>query len=51
MDFAHFAYIHDGVLGSSDRPEVPDHDEWRKTDAKLQFFRTVQEPIGGLAGY
>jgi vanillate O-demethylase monooxygenase subunit len=51
MDFAHFAYVHDGVLGSSDSPEVPDHDVWRETESELQFFRAVQEPIGGLTGY
>ena len=25
VDFAHFAWVHDGVLGDRSRPEVPDH--------------------------
>ena len=25
VDFGHFAWVHDGVLGDSDHPEVPDH--------------------------
>jgi phenylpropionate dioxygenase-like ring-hydroxylating dioxygenase large terminal subunit len=29
VDFAHFAWIHDGVLGDRDHPEVPDHPVWR----------------------
>lgn len=51
MDFAHFAYVHDGVLGSRDDPEVPDHDVWKETDSELAFYRTVEEPIEGLTGY
>jgi phenylpropionate dioxygenase-like ring-hydroxylating dioxygenase large terminal subunit len=29
VDFAHFAWIHEGILGDRDHPEVPDHDVWR----------------------
>jgi methylxanthine N1-demethylase len=36
VDFAHFAWIHDGVLGSRDRPEVPDHEVVRGSD-ELRF--------------
>ena len=36
VDFAHFAWIHDGVLGTRDRPEVPDHDVIRE-GGELRF--------------
>src|SRR5262249_19094309 len=29
VDFAHFAWVHDGILGSREHPEVPDHEVWR----------------------
>ncbi len=29
VDFAHFAWVHDGILGDRNHPEVPDHDVWR----------------------
>jgi vanillate O-demethylase monooxygenase subunit len=51
MDFAHFAFVHDGVLGSRDDPEVPEHDVWRATESELQFYRKVREPIEGITGY
>src|SRR5207244_4295669 len=28
VDFAHFPWVHDGILGSRDRPEVHDHEVW-----------------------
>ena len=51
MDFAHFAYVHDGVLGRRDDPEVPEHDVWKATESELAFYRSVKEPIEGLTGY
>jgi phenylpropionate dioxygenase-like ring-hydroxylating dioxygenase large terminal subunit len=36
VDFAHFAWVHDGVLGDREHPEVPDHDVWRE-GCELRF--------------
>jgi phenylpropionate dioxygenase-like ring-hydroxylating dioxygenase large terminal subunit len=36
VDFAHFAWVHDGVLGDRDRPEVPDHEVHRE-GGELRF--------------
>ena len=36
VDFAHFAWVHDGVLGDRDHPEVPDHDV-RREGGELRF--------------
>jgi methylxanthine N1-demethylase len=47
VDFAHFAWVHDGVLGSRDKPEVPEHDVWREGH-RLRFFARVQEPNSGV---
>jgi phenylpropionate dioxygenase-like ring-hydroxylating dioxygenase large terminal subunit len=47
VDFAHFAWVHEGVLGSRDNPEVPDHQVWREAH-RLRFFAQVQEPISGV---
>jgi phenylpropionate dioxygenase-like ring-hydroxylating dioxygenase large terminal subunit len=30
VDFAHFAWVHDGVLGDREHPEVPEHDVIRE---------------------
>ena len=43
VDFAHFAWVHDGVLASRDDPEVPDHEVWRD-GAELRTTITVDEP-------
>ncbi len=29
LDFAHFAWVHPGILGDRDHPEVPAHEVWR----------------------
>jgi phenylpropionate dioxygenase-like ring-hydroxylating dioxygenase large terminal subunit len=47
VDFAHFAWVHDGVLGSHENPEVEDHDVWRDGPA-LRFTRQVAEPVSGF---
>ena len=36
VDFAHFAWVHDGVLGDRNEPEVPDHGIGR-VGAELRF--------------
>jgi len=46
VDFAHFAWVHDGVLGDRDHPEVPEHDVWRE-GPELRFFKKVVEPNRG----
>ncbi len=43
VDFAHFAWVHDGVLGRRDRPEVPEHDVWRE-GPELRFSIVLTEP-------
>lgn len=43
VDFAHFAWVHDGVLGDSSRPEVPDHEVWRE-GAELRMKIAMAEP-------
>jgi methylxanthine N1-demethylase len=55
VDFGHFAWVHDGVLGSRDHPEVPDHEVWRE-GAELRFgYTNFVEPVAttkneGLGG-
>jgi methylxanthine N1-demethylase len=43
VDFAHFAWVHDGVLGRRDRPEVPEH-EVRREGPELTFSIVLTEP-------
>jgi phenylpropionate dioxygenase-like ring-hydroxylating dioxygenase large terminal subunit len=47
VDFAHFAWVHDGLLGSRDHPEVPEHEIWRE-GSELRFFQKVVEPPEGV---
>jgi vanillate O-demethylase monooxygenase subunit len=49
VDFAHFAWVHDGVLGDHEHPEVPDH-EVRRDGWELRFGRQVMEPAKGFTG-
>jgi vanillate O-demethylase monooxygenase subunit len=55
VDFAHFAWVHDGVLGDREHPEVPDHDVWRE-GPELRFgYGDYVEPVDidkneGLSG-
>ena len=46
VDFAHFAWVHEGLLGDRDHPEVPDHEVWRE-GPELRFFQRVMEPLQG----
>lgn len=48
VDFGHFAYVHDGTIGSRDNPRVEDVKVWRE-DHILRFDRSgVLEPGVGL---
>ena len=47
VDFAHFAWVHEGLLGSRDHPEVPEHEVWREGH-ELRFFSRVVEPPTGV---
>jgi len=46
VDFAHFAWVHEGLLGDRAHPEVPEHDVWRE-GPELRFFQKVVEPNRG----
>ena len=43
VDFAHFPWLHDGVLASREHPEVPDHPVWRE-GPELRFEGVRMEP-------
>ena len=48
VDFGHFAWVHDGVLGTRDHPEVPEHDVWRE-GGELRFgYTDFIEPAGSM---
>jgi phenylpropionate dioxygenase-like ring-hydroxylating dioxygenase large terminal subunit len=47
VDFAHFAWVHEGILGTRDHPEVPEHDVWR-AGPELRFACRVAEPTTGI---
>lgn len=56
VDFAHFPWVHEGILGTRDRPEVPDH-EVARAGTTLRFSRRTREetrrpdaPSEGAAG-
>jgi methylxanthine N1-demethylase len=49
VDFAHFAWVHEGVLATRDDPSVPDHEVVRDK-ADLVFGRQVREPAKGFTG-
>lgn len=46
VDLAHFAWVHPGLLGSRDHPEVTDHAVWRE-GRYLRFEHVVKEPATG----
>jgi vanillate O-demethylase monooxygenase subunit len=46
VDFAHFAWVHDGLLGDHNHPEVPEHEVWRE-GPELRFLQKVIEPNRG----
>ena len=43
VDFAHFPWLHDGLLASKEHPEVPDHPVWRE-GPELRFEGVRMEP-------
>ena len=48
VDFSHFAYVHDGTIGSRDNPRVEPVEVWREGHV-LRFDRSgVKEPGVGL---
>jgi len=47
VDFAHFAWVHDGLLGDHNRPEVPDHEVWREGAELRMRIEVTQPPSGG----
>ena len=49
VDFSHFAWVHEGILGDRSKPEIPDHDVFR-TDATLWFRLGIEEPANDLKG-
>jgi vanillate O-demethylase monooxygenase subunit len=49
VDLAHIAWVHDGVIGSRDRPEVPDHDVHR-VNGELRMSATMVEPASVKTG-
>jgi len=49
VDFSHFAWVHEGILGDRSKPEIPDHDVVR-TDATLWFRLGIEEPPNDLKG-
>jgi len=46
VDFAHFAWVHAGLLGDREHPEVPEHEVWRE-GPELRFYQKVVEPLQG----
>ena len=43
VDFSHFPYVHENILGTRDRPEIEDHDVWREGSV-LRFVHWPVEP-------
>ena len=46
VNFAHFAWVHEGLLGDRSHPEVPEHEVWRD-GPELRFSQRVVEPNRG----
>lgn len=49
VDFSHFPFVHAGVLGDPDRPEIPDHPVTRSAHA-ITFELGVEEVPNELKG-
>ena len=48
VDFGHFAWVHDGVLGDSTRPEVPDHSIGRHgNELRFEHPHMAEPPDSG----
>jgi phenylpropionate dioxygenase-like ring-hydroxylating dioxygenase large terminal subunit len=46
VDFGHFSWVHDGYLGSREKPEVTDHDV-EMVGGEMQVRQVVHEPVTG----
>ena len=49
IDFSHFAFVHEGILGTPDKAEIPDYEVIRSESA-LAFDLGVEEPANELKG-
>lgn len=49
VDFSHFPWVHEGILGDRSNPEVPDHEVVRD-ETTLSFDLGVMEPASPLKG-
>ncbi len=49
VDFSHFPFVHEGILGTPDRPEVPDHEVVRD-ETTLRFELGVEEVPNPVKG-
>jgi phenylpropionate dioxygenase-like ring-hydroxylating dioxygenase large terminal subunit len=47
VDFSHFPFVHDGVLGSRDNPVTPEH-EVEAGGADISFSISLEEPVDPL---
>ena len=43
VDFSHFPFVHENILGTRDKAEVDEHKVWREGQM-LRFDRYIQEP-------
>lgn len=53
LDDTHFPWVHEGILGSQDHPEPPEHEVWREGSQLVLSYETEQPPglmTGGGAG-
>jgi len=49
VDFSHFAWVHEGILGDRSKPEIPDHDVVRDATT-LVFELGIEETASPLKG-
>jgi len=49
VDLAHIPWVHDGIIGRRDEPEVPEHEVWRE-GAELRMAAAVKEPASVKTG-
>lgn len=45
LDDTHFPWVHEGILGTQDKPEPPDHRVWR-SGGELMLQYEVEQPAG-----
>ena len=43
VDFSHFPFVHENVLGTRDKAQIEEHDVWRE-DGALRFDKVFVEP-------